>query len=97
MRNCLLFGHSHQRQQIENLVIALFHTVFGRGGIVVIERCGIQRFDIELFMLDHQGQRILVIDFVVSIGIENTVNGTCGNSQVFQTLSFGHGRDILSF
>mgnify|MGYP002513582078 CR=1 FL=1 len=42
------------------------------------------------------GDGKLVIDLIVGIGIQYTVNGSFGNTQIFETLCFCHGEDILS-
>ena len=74
-------------QQLQNFLIAALHAVRGAAGTIVEERRGVERPHVQLFLcVQCVGNRELVVDFVIRIGIQNHIHRARRDFQILEAL-----------
>ena len=71
-----------QRQQLQNFLIAFLHAVGRAGGTLIMKGRGAQRQQMQpVLRAQGVGNGELVVDFIVSVGIDHHIEGRLGRFQ----------------
>ena len=71
-----------QRQQLQNFLIAFLHAVGRAGGTLIMKGRGAQRQQMQpVLRAQGVGNGELVVDFVISVGVDHQIEGRLGRFQ----------------